>query len=113
MDHGETQPATLVQMTLIKAAVLTSPSRQLTAGDKVPQEVQGPSSSTSLENSPGTKQRQEKSNEGRSHLTPTQPCPNLMMQVSRSLKINMRVPPGGHGLKSTNKIILALSIFQT
>lgn len=25
MDHGETQPATLVQMTLIKAAVPTSP----------------------------------------------------------------------------------------
>lgn len=39
VDHGETQPATLVQMTLIKAAVLTSPGRQLTAGDKVPQEV--------------------------------------------------------------------------
>lgn len=55
MDHGETQPATLVQMTLIKAAVLTSPSHQLTAGDKVPQEVQGPSSSTSLESSPGNK----------------------------------------------------------
>lgn len=35
------------------------------------------------------------------------------MQVSKSLKTSMRVPPGGHGLKSTNKIILALSIFQT
>lgn len=113
VDHGETQPATLVQMTLIKAAVLTSPSRQLTVGDTVPQEVQGPSSSASPESSPGTEQRQEKSNEGSSHLTPTQPCPNLMMQVSRSLKTSMRVPPGGHGLQSTNKIILALSIFQT
>lgn len=47
VDHGETQPATLVQMTLIKAAVPTSPSCQLTAGDTVPQEVQGRSSSAS------------------------------------------------------------------
>lgn len=47
VDHGETQPTTLVQMTLIKAAMPIPPSCQLTADDTVPQEVQGPSSSTS------------------------------------------------------------------
>lgn len=71
VDHGETQPATLVQMTLIKAAVPTSPSCQLTTGDTVPQEVQGCSFSASWKASQAQSRDKERAMRTESPLTHT------------------------------------------
>lgn len=99
--HGETQPATLVQMTLIEAAGPPGPQPPFTAGHTA---GPGPACVRTRLGLPRKLSRHHVGTDRREcgdHLTPTQQCQAVMMQVDAVLRMSMLVPPGD-GVKSTS-----------